>query len=71
MMPAPVHAREFVVSLCPIDIGFDVRTTHTAVHLPPETSVFVIEGRTIPGSRETIVRELRGLGYSIAEGGLK
>ncbi len=61
--------QEYVVSLCPVDIGYDLRTTKTAVHLPAEITGVVVPGRTITGSRETIVHELQSLGYSIAEGG--
>lgn len=61
--------REYVVSLCAVDVGFDLRTTGTAVHLPAETTHVVIPGRTITGSRDEIIQELQSLGYSIAEGG--
>jgi hypothetical protein len=61
--------REFVCSLCPIDIGFDLRTTKTAVHLPAEVTAVVIPGRTITGSRQEITRELQSLGYSVSERG--
>lgn len=58
-----------IITLCPIDIGFDLLALGIPLQLPSSCKAVVIPGRTIEGTAAEIGRELKAAGYSIEEGG--
>jgi len=62
-----------VISLLPLDVGFDLKRTGHEVSLPASAKKVMYLGsdgeeKTVEGSRNQIVKALKGVGYKITEG---